>query len=76
LSLWYDAVARIRVQLMYWMDKQSKHVAVSWWNKTSYILSICICMNSIYQLYLLVWLLLFSSEGPENVHIVTILLLE
>ncbi|CAD6248814.1 unnamed protein product [Miscanthus lutarioriparius] len=28
LSLWYDAVARIRVQLMYWMDKQSKHVAV------------------------------------------------
>ena len=29
LSLWYDAVARIRVQLMYWMDKQSKHVAVS-----------------------------------------------
>jgi hypothetical protein len=29
LSLWYDAVARIRVQLTYWMDKQSKHVAVS-----------------------------------------------
>jgi hypothetical protein len=29
LSLWYDAVTRIRVQLMYWMDKQSKHVAVS-----------------------------------------------
>ncbi|KAL6635421.1 hypothetical protein ACP70R_028092 [Stipagrostis hirtigluma subsp. patula] len=28
LSLWYDAVARIRVQLMYWMDKQSKHIAV------------------------------------------------
>jgi hypothetical protein len=29
LSLWYDAVSRIRVQLMYWMDKQSKHIAVS-----------------------------------------------
>uniref|UniRef100_A0A0E0K7B1 Cell morphogenesis protein N-terminal domain-containing protein n=1 Tax=Oryza punctata TaxID=4537 RepID=A0A0E0K7B1_ORYPU len=28
LSLWYDAVARIRGQLMYWMDKQSKHIAV------------------------------------------------
>jgi hypothetical protein len=29
LSLWYDAVSRIRVQLMYWMDKHSKHIAVS-----------------------------------------------
>lgn len=29
LTLWYDAVARIRVQLMHWMDKQSKHIAVS-----------------------------------------------
>jgi hypothetical protein len=29
LSLWYDAVSRIRVQLMVWMDKQSKHIAVS-----------------------------------------------
>ncbi|XP_051213093.1 uncharacterized protein [Lolium perenne] len=28
LSLWYDAVSRIRVQLMYWMDKHSKHIAV------------------------------------------------
>ncbi|XP_062220848.1 uncharacterized protein LOC133920168 isoform X2 [Phragmites australis] len=28
LSLWYDAVARIKVHLMYWMDKQSKHIAV------------------------------------------------
>ncbi|KAG8073032.1 hypothetical protein GUJ93_ZPchr0006g41845 [Zizania palustris] len=28
LSLWYDAVTRIRLQLMYWMDKQSKHIAV------------------------------------------------
>ncbi|XP_015689288.1 uncharacterized protein LOC102706919 [Oryza brachyantha] len=28
LSLWYDAVLRIRLQLMYWMDKQSKHIAV------------------------------------------------
>ncbi|XP_045086168.1 uncharacterized protein [Aegilops tauschii subsp. strangulata] len=28
LSLWYDAVTRIRGQLMYWMDKQSKHIAV------------------------------------------------
>lgn len=28
LSLWYDAVTRIRVQLMYWMEKQSKHIAV------------------------------------------------
>jgi hypothetical protein len=29
LSLWYDAVGRIRLQLMHWMDKQSKHFAVS-----------------------------------------------
>ncbi|KAL3844561.1 hypothetical protein ACJIZ3_001964 [Penstemon smallii] len=28
LILWYEAVARIRVQLMHWMDKQSKHIAV------------------------------------------------
>lgn len=28
LTLWYEAVARIRVQLMHWMDKQSKHVPV------------------------------------------------
>ncbi|PKA53442.1 hypothetical protein AXF42_Ash012384 [Apostasia shenzhenica] len=28
LNLWYEAVARIRVQLMHWMDKQSKHIAV------------------------------------------------
>lgn len=27
--VWYEAVARIRVQLMHWMDKQSKHIAVS-----------------------------------------------
>lgn len=29
LSFWYEAVARIRGQLMHWMDKQSKHIAVS-----------------------------------------------
>ncbi|XP_072966745.1 uncharacterized protein [Typha angustifolia] len=28
LNLWYEAVARIRGQLMHWMDKQSKHIAV------------------------------------------------
>nr|CAB3451600.1 unnamed protein product [Digitaria exilis] len=28
LTLWYDAVTRIRVLLMHWMDKQSKHIAV------------------------------------------------
>jgi hypothetical protein len=45
LSLWYDAVSRIRVQLMYWMDKQSKHIAVSWWHAIYFILTqftICI----------------------------------
>ncbi|PHU27457.1 hypothetical protein BC332_05789 [Capsicum chinense] len=26
LTLWYEAVARIRIQLMHWMDKQSKHI--------------------------------------------------
>lgn len=32
LSLWYDAVGRIRLQLIPWMEKQSKHIAVSgWW---------------------------------------------
>lgn len=30
LTLWYEAVARIRGQLMYWMDKQSKHIAVGY----------------------------------------------
>ncbi|KAH0664612.1 hypothetical protein KY290_030518 [Solanum tuberosum] len=30
LTLWYEAVARIRVQLMHWMDKQSKHIAVGY----------------------------------------------
>lgn len=29
LSLWYDAVLRMRLQLTQWMDKQSKHVIVS-----------------------------------------------
>lgn len=29
LTLWYEAVGRIRGQLMHWMDKQSKHIAVS-----------------------------------------------
>lgn len=29
LTLWYEAVARIRIQLMHWMDKQSKHISVS-----------------------------------------------
>lgn len=28
LTVWYEAVARIRVQLMHWMDKQSKHISV------------------------------------------------
>ncbi|KAK1383473.1 cell polarity protein mor2 [Heracleum sosnowskyi] len=30
LTLWYEAIARIRVQLMHWMDKQSKHIAVGY----------------------------------------------
>ncbi|KAK4733642.1 hypothetical protein R3W88_007903 [Solanum pinnatisectum] len=30
LTLWYEAVARIRVQLMHWMDKQRKHIAVGY----------------------------------------------
>ena len=29
LTFWYEALARIRGQLMHWMDKQSKHIAVS-----------------------------------------------
>ncbi|KAK8714865.1 hypothetical protein V6N13_042211 [Hibiscus sabdariffa] len=28
LTLWYEAVGRIRENLMHWMDKQSKHIAV------------------------------------------------
>ncbi|KAI8534261.1 hypothetical protein RHMOL_Rhmol10G0076300 [Rhododendron molle] len=28
LTFWYEALARIRGQLMHWMDKQSKHIAV------------------------------------------------
>ncbi|KAF9603439.1 hypothetical protein IFM89_036140 [Coptis chinensis] len=30
LTLWYEAVARIRLQLIHWMDKQSKHIAVGY----------------------------------------------
>ncbi|MCL7040569.1 hypothetical protein MKW94_007065 [Papaver nudicaule] len=30
LTLWYEAVGRIRSQLMYWMDKQSKHISVGY----------------------------------------------
>ncbi|XP_037497931.1 protein furry homolog [Jatropha curcas] len=30
LTLWYEAVGRIRVQLIHWMDKQSKHIAVGY----------------------------------------------
>uniref|UniRef100_A0A7N0UI30 ARM repeat superfamily protein n=1 Tax=Kalanchoe fedtschenkoi TaxID=63787 RepID=A0A7N0UI30_KALFE len=30
LTLWYEAVTRIRQQLMHWMDKQSKHIAVGY----------------------------------------------
>ncbi|XP_077229196.1 ARM repeat superfamily protein isoform X2 [Tasmannia lanceolata] len=30
LTLWYEAVARIRGQLMHWMEKQSKHIAVGY----------------------------------------------
>ncbi|KAF5735639.1 protein furry [Tripterygium wilfordii] len=30
LTLWYEAVGRIRGQLMHWMDKQSKHIAVGY----------------------------------------------
>ncbi|RDX71843.1 Protein furry-like-like protein, partial [Mucuna pruriens] len=30
LTLWYEAVGRIRAQLMHWMDKQSKHIAVGY----------------------------------------------
>ncbi|XP_043707827.1 protein furry homolog [Telopea speciosissima] len=30
LTLWYEAVARIRVQLMHWMEKQSKHITVGY----------------------------------------------
>ncbi|CAI9752774.1 unnamed protein product [Fraxinus pennsylvanica] len=30
LTFWYEAVARIRGQLIQWMDKQSKHIAVGY----------------------------------------------
>ncbi|KAM0039800.1 putative Cell morphogenesis protein [Helianthus debilis subsp. tardiflorus] len=30
VTLWYEAVARIRVQLMHWTDKQSKHIGVAY----------------------------------------------
>ncbi|KAJ7971141.1 Protein furry-like [Quillaja saponaria] len=30
LTLWYEAVGRIRIQLIHWMDKQSKHIAVGY----------------------------------------------
>lgn len=40
LTLWYEAVGRIRGQLMHWMDKQSKHIAVSLILEQSYSLSL------------------------------------
>ncbi|XP_022735431.1 uncharacterized protein LOC111288700 isoform X2 [Durio zibethinus] len=30
LTLWYEAVGRIRENLLHWMDKQSKHIAVGY----------------------------------------------
>ncbi|GMH01923.1 hypothetical protein Nepgr_003762 [Nepenthes gracilis] len=30
LIMWYEAVERIRVQLVHWMEKQSKHIAVGY----------------------------------------------
>ncbi|XP_078448512.1 ARM repeat superfamily protein isoform X2 [Wolffia australiana] len=30
LTLWYEAVAQIRGQLMHWMEKQSKHISVGY----------------------------------------------
>ncbi|XP_057491504.1 uncharacterized protein LOC130777254 [Actinidia eriantha] len=30
LTFWYEALARIRGQLMHWMDKQSKHISVGY----------------------------------------------
>lgn len=29
LALWYEAVARLRGQLLHWVEKQSKHISVS-----------------------------------------------
>ncbi|CAL5327293.1 unnamed protein product [Camellia sinensis] len=29
-TFWYEALARIRGQLMHWMDKQSKHIAIGY----------------------------------------------
>jgi Cell morphogenesis N-terminal len=29
LTLWYEAVGQVRSQLTHWIDKQSKHIAVS-----------------------------------------------
>ncbi|GJQ92872.1 putative reverse transcriptase domain-containing protein [Tanacetum coccineum] len=38
LNLWFDVVARIRVQLMHWRDKQSKHIA-TFYTKSRTVLS-------------------------------------
>ncbi|XP_024969892.1 uncharacterized protein LOC112509231 [Cynara cardunculus var. scolymus] len=29
LTVWYEAVARVRMQIIHWADKQSKHIPVS-----------------------------------------------
>lgn len=29
LTVWYEAVARVRMQIVHWADKQSKHIPVS-----------------------------------------------
>ena len=50
LTFWNEAVGRIRVMLMHWMDKQSKHIAVSG-SPTIFIIFTCLQMLSMLSFY-------------------------
>ncbi|KAL6507400.1 hypothetical protein OROGR_023595 [Orobanche gracilis] len=47
LTFWYEAVARIRGQLMHWMDKQSKHIAIEvTFDKVGYpLVTLLLCLG-------------------------------
>ncbi|KAG6481412.1 hypothetical protein ZIOFF_058013 [Zingiber officinale] len=57
LALWYEAVARIRGQLMHWMEKQTKHIADK--NHRSMALD---CLHRVVKFYLNV----YAGYQPKN----------
>nr|GEV70662.1 protein furry homolog-like [Tanacetum cinerariifolium] len=52
LNMWYEAVARIRVQFMHWIDKQSKYIAVAY-----PLVTLLLCLRDP--------IVLFNNFGPH-----------